>query len=340
MASVVAPALGAASGTTLGYIYGNLPGAVGGYRLGKELGDNMVTRSGHKRPADDEGEAPPPKKKGFFKKVWDNGGKHVAIAAGTLAAGYAVGKGAQYLDQRSGGKYSGAIGRGAKYAKSAIGKSRTTQRDHVVFDGNAAYTGDLPTSTPTVKHTPFSDGRTNEVLFDYAQASKGKGATGYGKAKAEINNAREYTDYVRGVQDEWDNERDIREARRHTFTGARQREIPKSSFNDQAHALINGVKGQLRQNYALQHLEAPTVNSGRRHSAYGSGDPPTRTKKYVALEFGPHTRKTATQVDQAERLSTPLFTRGNVRTYRDPDFFRDQVAPQRSSRGTWTGNER
>lgn len=117
--------LGTAAGGTLGFIAGNLPGAVLGGKAGHDLG-HMVTR--RKRPApvaaEEEAEEAPPKKKSFFKKVWDNGGKHVAIAAGAAAGTYALGKGAMYLDQRSGGQYSAAIGRAANSGREAIGRLR------------------------------------------------------------------------------------------------------------------------------------------------------------------------------------------------------------------------
>lgn len=113
--------LGTLAGGTLGFIAGNLPGAVAGGKVGHDLG-HMVTRK-RPPPVPEEGEAPP-KKRSWLKKAWDNGGKHLAMAAGAAAGTYALGKGAQYLDQRSGGQYSAAIGRAADSGREAIGRLR------------------------------------------------------------------------------------------------------------------------------------------------------------------------------------------------------------------------
>ena len=126
----VVQALGAAAGGTLGFIHGNLPGAVIGAGLGYDA-SNMATRNmtSLKRARDESevyDEDPPKKKqKGFLQKVWDNGGKHLAIAAGSVAGAYALGKGAQYVDRKTGGHAAKAIGRTFEAGRTAIGRMKS-----------------------------------------------------------------------------------------------------------------------------------------------------------------------------------------------------------------------
>lgn len=160
----VVQALGAAAGGTLGFIGGNLPGAVIGAGLGYDAG-NMATRNTKslKRARDEsdsadyaEVEQPKKKQKGFLQKIWDNGGKHLAIAAGSVAGAYALGKGAQFIDRRTGGHGAKAVGRSFDAARTAIGKMKghvpsfaataATMAAHQAMDGGVE--ADAPPDAP------------------------------------------------------------------------------------------------------------------------------------------------------------------------------------------------
>jgi hypothetical protein len=155
----VVAGLGAVAGGTLGFIADNIPGAIAGGRLGYRLG-HMAATHGKRPREEDDVDDPPPKKKGFFRKVWDNGGKHLAAAAGAAAGAYAVGKGAEYLDRRTGGRYSTAIGRSADSLREALGRRPTPATAPAPVP--AAHVPAAARANPNQASTTF---RTNDAAY-------------------------------------------------------------------------------------------------------------------------------------------------------------------------------
>lgn len=108
-----------------------------------------------------------PPKKSFLRKLWDNGGKHLAIAAGSAAGAYALGKGAQYLDRKMGGGGSRAIGR-------AIGKARqSVARDSPRYEGPPDME-DLAVAEATVPPRPRRWFDRNPTMPTYGQLKHGE----------------------------------------------------------------------------------------------------------------------------------------------------------------------
>lgn len=120
-------AAGALAGT-LGYLHNKQEGALQGARYGYDAA-SKIDLPFLKRKREDEGPAPnqpPGKKPGFWRTLWDNGGKEAAIIAGTAAGTYGLAKLGQYVDRRTHGRASRAVGRFAgaamPFAAQAIGR--------------------------------------------------------------------------------------------------------------------------------------------------------------------------------------------------------------------------
>lgn len=296
----------------MGFIHGNIPGAVIGTGLGYDLG-TMATRKRVRE--EDDGEEERPKKKGFWKKLWDNGGKHVAIAAGSVAGAYALGKGAQYVDRKTGGHATAAIGKVAANVRNAVGRGG----------------GGAP---PRMAETELED-------LGPGSAYRNRNNRLHAP-DAETERVAEATLHRPGIRDRIRQARDNRAGRRVTYGQLRQGDTmeelftnPYAEASDLGHPVHNEVGARM----------GPTGITNRRPSLRPSLTRRIQPEAPPVTQFGVRTAHDAmtpttsfgTQVRAVENLAPLLDSHYDrpVRGY-PLTLSEDRIEPGRSTRGSQT----